>query len=690
MDTSTNRPLTPARIVALVVITALAVALVYLRLAPGEQAVSVTAGAKAGDLILHPCTYPTEDGDYSADCGTFVVPENRADPRSRLIAVPVTRIHAQSDRPAAPIFPLWGGPGLSNMDWPQASRFTADHDVVLVGYRGVDGSVRLDCPEVASAVKRSTDLLGQESFRAYGDAFGECADRLTDNGVDLAGYGLPQQVDDMEAVRAALGYDRIDLLSESAGTRTAIIYSWHYPKSVHRSVMVGVNPPGHMLWDPQTTDQQIDRYSDLCATDPTCSRRTDDLAATMKRTSAHMPERWLFLPINQNNVRVLSFFGLMESTTDAPLAAPQTLDAWLSAAQGDTSGFWLMSLIGDFAPFPFVWGHYASAGMLDARAAREYFAPGARGPVTNLGYVGSAFSWGGGHMAGGWPEQLEENTYSRVRTSQVETLMISGELDPSTPPQVAAKELLPYLPNGHQVVLPRFGHTATFWAEQADAGTALITTFFDTGRVDDSRYQPQHIDLAPSRTLPTLGKLVAGIMVGLPLLVLLSLLWMARHVRRHGSFGRKASASLRSLYPIVLGLGGWLLGVLIVIMTMPGVPLDSALLAVVAVGVPIALGIYGAWVHRDWSARSKTAGVAAAATGALGGAWLGFNATEGLLALPTAIVGAAVGANLVLIILDISRTTSARPWPPHGHSGTQPGALGHREGTAARQRSVGA
>lgn len=690
MDTSTNRPLTPARIVALVVITALAVALVYLRLAPGEQAVSVPAGAKAGDLILHPCTYPTEDGDYSADCGTLVVPENRADPRSRLIAVPVTRIHAQSDRPAAPIFPLWGGPGLSNMDWPQASRFTADHDVVLVGYRGVDGSVRLDCPEVASAVKRSTDLLGKESFRAYGDAFGECADRLTDNGVDLAGYGLPQQVDDMEAVRAALGYDRIDLLSESAGTRTAIIYSWRYPKSVHRSVMVGVNPPGHMLWDPQTTDQQIDRYADLCATDPRCSRRTDDLAATMRRTSAHMPERWLFLPINQNNVRVLSFFGLMESTTDAPLAAPQTLDSWLSAAQGDTSGFWLMSLIGDFAPFPFVWGHYASAGMLDAQAAREYFAPGARGPVTNLGYVGSAFSWGGGHMADGWPEQPEENTYSRVRTSQVETLMISGELDPSTPPQVAAKELLPYLPNGHQVVLPRFGHTATFWAEQPDSGTALITTFFDTGRVDDSRYQPQHIDLAPSRTLPTLGKLVAGIMVGLPLLVLLSLVWMARHVRRQGSFGRKASASLRSLYPIVLGLGGWLLGVLIVITTMPGVPLDSELLAVAAVGVPIALGIYGAWVHRDWSARSKTTGVAAAVAGALVGAWLGFNATEGLLALPTAIVGGAVGANLVLIILDISRTTSARPWPPHGHSGRQLGALRHREGTAARQRSVGA
>jgi pimeloyl-ACP methyl ester carboxylesterase len=47
----------------------------------------------------------------------------------------------------------------------------------------------------------------------------------------------------MEAARTALGYDRIDLLSESAGTRTAIIYSWRYADSIHRSVMVGVRRP---------------------------------------------------------------------------------------------------------------------------------------------------------------------------------------------------------------------------------------------------------------------------------------------------------------------------------------------------------------------------------------------------------------------------------------------------------------
>src|SRR5881227_1025713 len=61
---------------------------------------------------------------------------------SRLIALPVTRIHARSALPGVPIFRLVGGPGLTNMEFSKASRFADDHDVVLVGYRGVDGSAR--------------------------------------------------------------------------------------------------------------------------------------------------------------------------------------------------------------------------------------------------------------------------------------------------------------------------------------------------------------------------------------------------------------------------------------------------------------------------------------------------------------------------------------------------------------------
>jgi hypothetical protein len=160
--------------------------------------------------------------------------------------------------------------------------------------------------------------------------------------------------------------------------------------------------------------------------------------------------------------------------------------------------------------------------------------------------------------------------------------------------------------------------------------------------------------------MTALAKPIAATMVGLALLTNLSLLWMARRVHTRGRFGPKASATLRSLSPIPLGLGGWCLGVLLVTTTMPGVPLDDQLLAALSVGVPIGLGTYFAWVHRDWSATTKATGFAAAAGGALVGAWLGFNATEGLVALVTTIVGAVVGATLLLIILDISRARSER------------------------------
>ena len=138
------------------------------------------------------------------------------------------------------------------MEFASASRFADDHDVALVGYRGVDGSVRLDCPEVVSALNHSP-TSSTRSPSAYGDGFRTCAERLTDDSVGLAAYGFPQQVEDLEAVRKALGYEKIDLVSESAGTRTAMIYSCRYPKSIHRSLMIAVNPPGGFLWDAKLT-----------------------------------------------------------------------------------------------------------------------------------------------------------------------------------------------------------------------------------------------------------------------------------------------------------------------------------------------------------------------------------------------------------------------------------------------------
>ena len=84
-------------------------ALLYVRFGLDDGPVSVPDGAVAGDLILEDCDYATENGAYDAECGTLVVPENRADPQSRLIALPVTRI-----KPGRPI----QATGRAERSWP--------------------------------------------------------------------------------------------------------------------------------------------------------------------------------------------------------------------------------------------------------------------------------------------------------------------------------------------------------------------------------------------------------------------------------------------------------------------------------------------------------------------------------------------------------------------------------------------
>jgi pimeloyl-ACP methyl ester carboxylesterase len=644
--------LTTPRAVGLVTIGILALLLIYIRVSSGDSQVSVPKGAEAGDLFLNPCTYATEDGSLAADCGTLVVPENRNDPDSRLIALPVKRIRATGSDTSEPIFRLEGGPGISNMPFSKASRFTERHDVVLVGYRGADGSSVLNCPEVESAQKKAVDFLDQDSQQRYAKAFSDCADRLTSSGVDLEGYSLPQRVDDLEAVRLALGYDRINLLSESAGTRTAMIYAWRYPQSIHRSVMIAVNPPGRYLWDPATTDDLLAHYSVLCSQDAHCSAGTDDLVASMRDTSANMPDHWLLFPIQEGNVKIGSFWGLMETTEEAsPLNAPTTIEAWLSAAKGDASGFWLMSVLANLTfPESFIWGELAATGMMDAEAAKTYYrAGGDTGSI--LGNAATDYLWASGAWAEVWPASPDYDAYQDVLTSEVETLLVGGTVDFAAPVRFATSDLLPYLPNGQQLILAEFGHTTDFWDYQREASTRLLTSFFETGVADDSLYAPQVVEFDVGvPTDPFIAKVLLGMLVGVALAALLLLAWMVFRLDRLGSFGWKASVGLRTLSPVLLGLGGWFFSVLVVLVLWPSLFIGNQWLAVLSMGLPIGLGIYLAWVSRE----TNYVGFAVAMLGALMGAWLGFNAAEGLGTTLTTLVGAAMIANLGLIVVDIA------------------------------------
>lgn len=650
---------TPVRVVALVVMGLLTAGLLYLAFAP-EDSVTVPDGAQAGELTLEACTY----NGYNADCGTLAVPENRADPSSRLIALPVTRVRTTAPEPGLPVFRLQGGPGVTNMTFPSVDLLADSQEVVLVGYRGVEGSSVLSCPEVTAAVKRSGDVLNEASLDQQAEAFADCAERFAADGVDLDGYTLADRVQDLEAARLALGYDQINLVSESVGTRTAMIYSWMFPDSLARSVMIAVNAPGWFVWDGDVTDGQFDYYAELCAQDAECSGRTADLAQAMRETSQDMPSRWLFLPIKEGSVRVGSMFGLHDTTaTKEPLSAPNVLDSWLNAADGDASGFWFMSFLADLTfPEAFVWGELASVGMIDVDLANEYYgAGGDQGSI--LGNAGTDFIWAGGQLATVWPDSPNDDAYSEVRSTQVETLLVSGTLDFSTPVETAI-EFLPFVPNGQHVVLPDFGHSEDFWDYQPDAARRLLNSYYATGIADDSAYTYQTVDFQPGTTQSALAWGFVGTMIGFALLMLFSLWWMRARVQRRGAFSPVGGALMRSLYPIVMGFGGWFLALLIVMTIWPSYFIGSMLLAVFSIGVPIGVGIYWAWVHRDWPAARRQTGFWAALVGGLVGAWIGFIAVAGLVALMTSIIAAAVGANLALVVLDVRRRPTPEGSPP--------------------------
>jgi pimeloyl-ACP methyl ester carboxylesterase len=652
-----RRPFPVTRVIALLLAAATLLGLAVVGFGSRAAPVTVRPGAHAGQLLLHPCTYATEGGALQADCGTLTVPENRASPRPRLIALPVIRIRTRSPHPLAPIFRLNGGPGLTNMKFTEASRLTGQHDVVLVGYRGVDGSSVLSCPEVTAALRHSADLLSTQTAAAYSQAFAACARRLEHSGVDLAGYSLAEQADDQEAARTALGYGQIDLISESAGTRLAQVYMWRYPASVGRSVMIGVNPPGNFLYNGTTIDQQIEEYSAFCDQDPGCRTRTGNLAATVRDMAAHLPSRWMFLPVKPGNVRLATFMGLVYAVAGAPLTGPNTMDSWLSAAAGDPSGLWLMSLVSDLIfPTSFTWGEAAAVTRADAQAAEQYYASGKnRGSI--IGNPLTDFLWGDGGLTRAWPASPGEDEYATPRRSTVPTLLIGGTVDFQTPAQNATRELLPYLPNGHQVVLSDLGHVADFWKYEPAAGTKMLTTFYATGRVNTSGYSHHTISFSTGTgvTQTTIAKVFLAVMLGFSVLAVVLLAWAGLRVRRRGAAGGKTSVALRTVLAVVIGLGGWFLGGLIVLTFLPSVSLSDELLAVLAVGVPVAIGLYLAWTRRDRERATKAAGILAVGAGALLGGWLGFATASGVLALLTTVIGATAGGNVALLVLEFGR-----------------------------------
>jgi pimeloyl-ACP methyl ester carboxylesterase len=314
-----------------------------------------------------------------------------------------------------------------------------------------------------------------------------------------------------------------------------MIYEWMYPENLFRVIMLAVNTPGHFVWDAQIIDAQIQEYAGLCALDPDCSARTDDLAETMRQVSRNMPDRWLFVPIDEDTVNLFTLVMFFESIQPPgdPIGVygPAAADLWLAAAEGDASGMALVSMMRNmFLPNYFTWGHLlAIGGGTDEYAdpARDYSAE-FEASGTILGSPLSLLILG---MGTKWPTTTIPEEYLQLQPSDVETLLVAGSIDFMTPPQ-GADELMPYLNNGRRVYLEEFGHGNTFWNSQPEARLHLLNTFFDSGEVDSSLYVYQPLEFDVGRGWPGLAKLLLGIVLVLLILLAAFGWFIVRTVRR--------------------------------------------------------------------------------------------------------------------------------------------------------------
>ena len=486
-------------------------------------------GTQAGELVdLAPCTYKLNKTKYQAECSNLVVSENRSNPDARLTSLPVIRVLALNENPSEPIFWLAGGPGGTNLKFLALDELIEDHDIVLVGYRGVDGPSRLDCPELAQAVKGKDDALFTESFLAnFGKNAIQCSERLRSEGFDLDGNTIPEVVEDLEDARIALSYEKLNLLSASYGTRVALIYSWMYPESLNRSAMIGANTPGHFVWEPSTIDAQIAYDAALCAKDPLCSSRTDDLVESMRSVIGNVPDRWLVFPIDPGKVGFMTHFMLFHRGTSATV-----IDAYLAAEAGDPSGLALMALVYDLMiPSTQTWGDWMAKGSIDYDPARDWIRD-MNPPDSVLGSPISLLVGGAIQLRGGWPIPPMPEEFSTMQPSDVETLLISGSNDYSTPAQFAEEELLPTLSNGEHVLLSEFGHVNDLVGLQPEAVNHLLKTFFDNGQVDDSLFSYQPMDFEVKLGFPVLAKISLAVLFLLFVGLIALVRFIIRRVRR--------------------------------------------------------------------------------------------------------------------------------------------------------------
>ncbi len=230
-------------------------------------------------------------GDSSIECGYLIVPEDRSRPDGRTVRlhVAVLRSIGAAPRPD-PVLHLSGGPGGSSLDDLSMLRsiyqaVRVRHDVVLFDQRGTGYSQpSLNCPEYEEAQIEIlvADFDPEQEETLVLDALRACRDRLTAEGIDLSMYHSAVSAADIHDLMQALGYDQYNLYGISYGTRLALTVMRDYPEDVRSAVLDSVVPPQVNLYElfGPNAGRSLNLLFERCAADEACSASFPDLGAS--------------------------------------------------------------------------------------------------------------------------------------------------------------------------------------------------------------------------------------------------------------------------------------------------------------------------------------------------------------------------------------------------------------------------
>ncbi len=233
-----------------------------------------------------PCNFDVQTSlneSSGLQCGTLTVPERYENPNGPTIQLGVAIIKSHASNPAPdPVVMLQGGPGGSTIDtYLQIIPFdprlrNINRDIVLFDQRGTEfAKPSLFCQQYYNESIRqlNEDLSTADSNQRAQAALKACHDQWVSQGIDLSAYNSLENAADVNSLREALGYAKINLYGVSYGTLLALHVLRQYPQGLRSVIIDSVVPPQkNFIPDaPQSENRALDAVFTSCAQQPDCN-----------------------------------------------------------------------------------------------------------------------------------------------------------------------------------------------------------------------------------------------------------------------------------------------------------------------------------------------------------------------------------------------------------------------------------